>query len=203
MVPGAAFILVAVALVVPVFFILMWVVGGYNRLVALRNRYQNLYGPIDLQLKHRYDLILELVELAKGYITRERGTLEAAVAARNAAAAASASAGRTPGDPAAMRELCGAEAELATTLERVFGLLDAYPDLKIDAGLMRLMQELTSTKTKLVSVQQAYNDQIMRYNAVREMFPTNMIAGPFGFGPAELFLSEKTPEQQTMRVSAA
>ena len=116
MFPGAAIILVLVAIVVPVFFVLMWIVGGYNRLVALRNRFKNAYAQIDVQLKRRYDLIPNLVETAKGYITHERGTLEAVVAARNAALAANLRAAQTPGDTTAMKELSGAETALTGTL---------------------------------------------------------------------------------------
>ena len=132
MIPGAALILLVVAVVVPVFFILMWVVGGYNRLVALRNRYKNAYAQIDVQLKRRYDLIPNLVETAKGYIKHERGTLEAVVAARNAASAANLRAAQAPGDLAAMKELSGAETALAGTLGRLFAVAarffaESYP----------------------------------------------------------------------------
>jgi LemA protein len=191
MIPGAALILVLVAIVVPVFFILMWVVGGYNRLVALRNRYKNAYAQIDVQLKRRYDLIPNLVETAKGYIKHERGTLEAVVAARNAASAANARAAQTPGDTAAMKELSGAETALAGTLGRLYAVAEAYPDLKADTTMMSLMEELTSTENKVAFARQAYHDAVMSYNTVRETFPTNMIAGPFSFGPAELFVISK------------
>jgi LemA protein len=191
MIPGAALILVLVASVVPVFFILMWVVGGYNRLIALRNRYKNAYAQIHVQLKRRYDLIPNLVETAKGYIKHEPGTLEAVVAARNAASAANARAAQTPGDTAAMKELSGAETALAGTLGRLFAVAEAYPDLKANTTMMSLMEELTSTENKVAFAGQAYNDAVMSYNTVRETFPTNMIAGPFSFGPAELFVVEK------------
>jgi LemA protein len=201
MIPGAALILLLVAVVVPVFFILMWVAGGYNRLVALRNRYKNAYAQIDVQLKRRYDLIPNLVETAKGYIKHERGTLEAVVAARNAASAANVRAAQTPGDTAAMRELSGAESALAGTLGRLFAVAEAYPDLKANTTMMSLMEELTSTENKVAFARQAYNDAVMSYNTVRETFPTNMIAGPFSFGPAELFVIEKAEEKEAPKVS--
>src|SRR5436309_8989672 len=138
-----AFILVLVALVVPVFLVLMFIISAYNRLVALRNRYKNAYAQIDVQLKRRYDLIPNLVETAKGYIKHERGTLEAVVAARNAAAAANAKAALTPGDATAMKELSGAETALTGTLGRLFAVAEAYPDLKANATMMSLMEELT------------------------------------------------------------
>src|SRR5437667_3446670 len=118
-------VVVIVVLVVPLFFVLMWIISGYNRLVALRNRYKNAYAQIDVQLKRRYDLIPNLVETAKGYIKHERGTLEAVIAARNAASAANVKAAQTPGDTAAMKELSGAESALAGTLGRLFAVAEA------------------------------------------------------------------------------
>ncbi|HLH52821.1 MAG TPA: LemA family protein [Verrucomicrobiae bacterium] len=201
MIPGAAIIIVLVAIVVPGFFILMWLVGGYNRLVALRNRYKNAYAQIDVQLKRRYDLIPNLVETAKGYIKHERGTLEAVVAARNAASVANLRAAQTPGDATAMRELSGAESALAGTLGRLFAVAEAYPDLKANTTMASLMEELTSTENKVAFARQAYNDAVMSYNTVREMFPTNMIAGPFSFGPAELFVVDKPEQKEAPKVS--
>ena len=194
------FILVIVV-VVPVFFVLMWIVGAYNRLVALRNRFKNAYAQIDVQLKRRYDLIPNLVETAKGYIKHERGTLEAVVAARNAASAANVRAAQNPGDAAAMKELSGAETALTSTLGRLFAVAEAYPDLKANTTMMALMEELTSTENKVAFARQAYNDSVMAYNTQRETFPTNMIAGPFNFGPAELFVIEKPEEKEAPKVS--
>ena len=200
MVKGLIIILVLVV-VVPIFFILMWIVGAYNRLVALRNRYKNAFAQIDVQLKRRYDLIPNLVETAKGYIKHERGTLEAVIAARNAASTASARAAQNPGEAGAMKDLSGAEAALTGTLGRLFALSEAYPDLKANTTMMRLMEELTSTENKVAFARQAYNDSVMGYNTQRETFPTNMIAGPFNFGPAELFVIEKPEEKEAPKVS--
>src|SRR5438093_9379823 len=194
-------IVVLVALVVPLFFALMWIVSGYNRLVALRNRFKNAYAQIDVQLKRRYDLIPNLVETAKGYIKHERGTLEAVIAARNAASAANVRAAQTPGDATAMKELSGAETALAGTLGRLFALAEAYPDLKANTTMMQLMEELTSTENKVAFARQAYNDAVMAYNTQRETFPTNTIAGTFNFGAAELFLIEKPQEKEAPKVS--
>ena len=194
------FILVIVV-VVPVFFVLMWIVGAYNRLVALRNRFKNAYAQIDVQLKRRYDLIPNLVETAKGYIKHERGTLEAVVAARNAASAANARAAQSPGDAAAMKDLSGAETALTSTLGRLFAVAEAYPDLKANTTMMALMEELTSTENKVAFARQAYNDSVMAYNTQRETFPTNMVAGPFNFGPAELFVIEKPAEKEAPKVT--
>jgi len=194
-------ILLVIVLVVPVFFVLMFIIGAYNRLVALRNRYQNAYAQIDVQLKRRYDLIPNLVETAKGYIRHERGTLEAVIAARNAAAAANVKAAQSPGDAAAMKELSGAESALTGTLGRLFAVAEAYPDLKANTTMMSLMEELTSTENKVAFARQAYNDAVMAYNTQRETFPTNTIAAPFNFGPAELFVLEKPEEKEAPKVS--
>ena len=196
----ALFILLIV-IVVPVFFVLMWVVGAYNRLVALRNRFKNAYAQIDVQLKRRYDLIPNLVETAKGYIKHERGTLEAVTAARNAASAANVRAAQSPGDAAAMKELSGAETALTSTLGRFFAVAEAYPDLKANTTMIALMEELTSTENKVAFARQAYNDSVMSYNTQRETFPTNLVAGPFNFGPAELFVIEKPEEKEAPKVS--
>ena len=196
-----ALIILLVILVVPLFFVLMWIVSSYNRLVAMRNRYKNAFAQIDVQLKRRYDLIPNLVETAKGYIKHERGTLEAVIAARNAASAANVKAAQSPGDAAAMKELSGAEAALTGTLGRLFALSEAYPDLKANTTMMSLMEELTSTENKVAFARQAYNDAVMGYNTQRETFPTNMISGPFNFGPAELFVIEKAAEKEAVKVS--
>ena len=194
-------ILLVMVVVVPVFLVLMWVVSAYNRLVALRNRFKNAYAQIDVQLKRRYDLIPNLVETAKGYIKHERGTLEAVIAARNAASAANVAAAQSPGDAAAMKQLSGAETALTSTLGRLFAVAEAYPDLKANTTMMTLMEELTSTENKVAFARQAYNDAVMGYNTQRETFPTNMIAGPFNFGPAELFVIEKPEEKEAPKVS--
>ncbi len=196
-----ALIILVIILVVPVFFVLMWIVGAYNRLVALRNRFKNAFAQIDVQLKRRYDLIPNLVETAKGYIKHERGTLEAVVAARNAASAANVRASQNPGDATAMKELSGAETALTSTLGRLFAVAEAYPDLKANTTMMALMEELTSTENKVAFARQAYNDAVMGYNTQRETFPTNMVAGPFNFGPAELFVIEKPEEKVAPKVS--
>jgi len=190
-----------IVVVVLVFFVLMWLVGAYNRLVALRNRFKNAYAQIDVQLKRRYDLIPNLVETAKGYIKHERGTLEAVIAARNAASAANVRAAQSPGDATAMKELSGAETALTGTLGRLFAVAEAYPDLKANTTMMTLMEELTSTENKVAFARQAYNDSVMAYNTQRETFPTNMVAGPFNFGPAELFVIEKPEEKEASKVS--
>jgi LemA protein len=186
---------------VPVFFVLIWVVAAYNRLVNMRNRYKNAYAQIDVQLKRRYDLIPNLVETAKGYIKHERGTLEAVIADRNAASAANARAAQSPGDAAAMQALSGAEAALAGSLGRLYAVAEAYPDLKANTTMMALMEELTSTENKVAFARQAYNDAVMGYNTTRETFPTNLLAPTFNFGSAELFALDRPQERDAPKVS--
>jgi LemA protein len=182
-------------------FLLIFVIGAYNSLVTLRNRYKNAYSQIDVQLKRRYDLIPNLVETAKGYLSHERGTLEAVIAARNAAATANTRAAQNPGDASAMKELSSAETDLGGVMGRLFALAEAYPDLKANTTMLNLMEELTSTENKVSFARQAYNDAVMTYNTRREVFPTNLIAGPFNFGPAELFVIDKPEQKEAPKVS--
>jgi len=182
-------------------FLLIFVISAYNSLVTLRNRYKNAYSQIDVQLKRRYDLIPNLVETAKGYLAHERGTLEAVIAARNAAATANTRAAQNPGDASAMKELSSAESALGGVMGRLFALAEAYPDLKANTTMLNLMEELTSTENKVSFSRQAYNDAVTAYNTRREVFPTNLIAGPFNFGPAELFVVDKPEQKEAPKVS--
>jgi len=194
-------ILIAIILVVPVFFILVWLIGGYNRLVALRNRFKNAYAQIDVQLKRRYDLIPNLVETAKGYIKHERETLEAVTRARNVALGASQAAAANPGDAAAMKNLVSAESGLGGALSRLLVVSEQYPDLKANQNMMQLTEELTSTENKISFARQAYNDSVMVYNTTRESFPTNIIANTFNFASAELFVVDKPEQKDAPKVS--
>jgi LemA protein len=195
------FLLSCGLIAVAALFLLIFVVGAYNSLVTLRNRYKNAYSQIDVQLKRRYDLIPNLVETAKGYLSHERGTLEAVIAARNAAATANTRAAQNPGDASAMKELSSAESALGGVMGRLFALAEAYPDLKANTTMLNLMEELTSTENKVSFARQAYNDAVMTYNTRREVFPTNLIAGPFNFGPAELFVIDKPEQKEAPKVS--
>ncbi len=194
-------LIVLIVLVALVLFAAFFIVGLYNKLVALRNRFKNAYAQIDVQLKRRYDLIPNLVETAKGYLKHERGTLEAVIAARNAAASANAGAAANPGDPAAMKQLASAEGALTGTLGRLFALSEAYPDLKANTTMLSLMEELTSTENKVAFSRQAYNDSVMAYNTQREVFPSSVIASTFHFTAAELFVIEKAEEREATKVS--
>jgi LemA protein len=183
------------------FFALVLVISVYNALVTLRNRYKNAYSQIDVQLKRRYDLIPNLVETAKGYLAHERGTLEAVIAARNTAVAANTRAAQNPGDASAMKEISGAETALTGAMSRLFALSEAYPDLKANTTMLRLMEELTSTENKVSFARQAYNDSVMTYNTRREVFPSNIIAGTFNFAPAELFVVDKPEQKEAPKVA--
>jgi len=190
-----------VVVVVVALLLALIVVGIYNKLVTLRNRYRNAFAQIDVQLKRRYDLIPNLVEVCKGYIAHERGTLEAVTQARNAAAAASAQAAAKPGDPSAMTALAGAEGALVGALGRLFAVVEAYPDLKANQNMLALQEELTSTENKIAFARQAYNDAVMAYNVQRETFPSVLVAPMFGFLEANLFEIEQPQEREAPKVS--
>jgi len=180
--------------------IALWVVSLYNGLVRSRNAYKNAFAQIDVQLKRRHDLIPNLVETAKGYLRHERETLEAVTAARTRAVDAQSAAAANPGDPAAMQRLAGAENALTQTLGRLFALSEAYPDLRANQNMMQLSEELTSTENRVAFARQHYNDAVMAYNNKRETFPTNIIAGRFGFGPAALFEIDGPEQREVPRV---
>ena len=180
---------------------LVFVVGQYNALVVLRNRFKNAFSQIDVQLKRRHDLIPNLVETAKAYMQHESKTLEAVTQARNLAQSAGGRAAANPGDPSAMHELAGAEAGLTGALGRLLAVAENYPDLKANQNMMQLTEELTSTENKVAFARQAYNDSVMTYNTKREVFPTNLIAGLFNFAAAELFQVDNAAERQAPKVS--
>jgi LemA protein len=178
----------------------LWVMGIYNALVSLRNRFKNAFAQIDVQLKRRYDLIPNLVETAKGYLKHERETLEAVIKARNIAQAAAQSAAANPADANAMKSLVSAEAGLGGALSRLMVVSEQYPDLKANQNMMQLTEELTSTENKVSFARQAYNDSVMSYNTTRETFPNVIFSGMFGFHPAELFKIEDPTERAAPKV---
>jgi LemA protein len=159
----------------------------YNGLLLLRNRVLNAYAQIDVQLKRRYDLIPNLVETVRAYMTHERQTLEAVVAARDAASVAAGLAGSDPADAGAIAALVTAEAALVGALARFRMLGEAYPQLKADRNAAHLFEELTATENRIAFARQAYNDAVTAYNTRVRAVPSNVVAGLFGFGRAELF----------------
>ena len=181
--------------------VILWVIATYNRLVTLRNRYQNSFAQINVQLKRRHDLIPNLVETAKAYMAHERETLEAVTQARNIATQAGSAAAAKPGDPVAMKALSGAEGQLGAALGRLMLVAEAYPDLKANQNMLSLQEELSSTENKVSFARQAYNDSVMSYNVQREIFPASIISNSFGFSSAELFEIENQEEKNAPKVS--
>ena len=141
-----------------------WIASIYNQLVALKNRYENGFSQIEIQLKRRYDLIPNLVETAKGYLSHEKETLESVIQARNQAMNGLQSAADNPSDPNAIKELSSAEGILGNALGRLNVVMEAYPDLKANQNMMQLTEELTSTENKVAFARQGYNDQVTEYN---------------------------------------
>jgi LemA protein len=192
-------VLGVIALIILV--IIMVFFGTYNGLVTLRNNYQNAYAQIDVQAKRRYDLIPNLVETAKGYMAHERQTLEGVTQARNMAITANAAAAAKPGDPASMQQVSTAEGALSGSLSRLLAVAESYPDLKANANMMQLMEELTSTENKMGYARQGFNDSVTTYNNAVQTFPGVVIAGMFAFVPAHLYQIEDAAQREAPKVS--
>lgn len=175
------------ALILALVVVAIWAASTYNGLVVLRNRFKNAYAQIDVQLQRRYDLIPNLVEVAKGYLKHERETLEAVIAARNQAYGAAKAVAGDPANAEAMGSLLRAESGLGGALSRLLVTVEQYPNLKADAQMSSIMEELKSTENKVAFARQAYNDGVMVYNTARERFPAVLIAGILGFHTAQLF----------------
>ena len=173
-------------LLVIVVVVALWAMGIYNGLVTARNAFKNAFAQIDVQLQRRFDLIPNLVEVAKKYMAHERETLEAVIAARSAAQSGLAAAKANPGDPASMAQLAAAQGQLNAGLGRLLAVAEAYPDLKANQNMMQLTEELASTENKVAFARQAFNDSVMAYNNKREVFPNSIFAGMFNFAPATL-----------------
>jgi LemA protein len=179
-----------------VFLVLFWAVGAYNRLVSLRNQFNNAFSQIDVQLKRRYDLIPNLVETAKGYMKHESQTLEAVILARNRAVTANAQAAADPASTGAMQHMASTESTLGASLGKLFALSEAYPDLKANQNMMQLTEELTSTENRIAFSRQAFNDAVMVYNTALEQFPGSVIATIAAFKHAELLQAIESPEER-------
>ena len=184
-------IALVVVVVLGVLFAL-WAMGVYNALIRLRNAVKNAWSQIDVQLKRRHDLIPNLVETVKGYMTHERETLENVTRARNLAQNASGVADRGK-----------AEGNLSQALSNFFVVVEQYPDLKANQNFLALQEELTSTENKIGFARQAYNDSVMQYNNQAEMFPGNIVAGMFGFKREEFFEIENSAEREVPKVGFA
>ena len=186
-----AFLIILAILVGAIVIAAIWGVGIYNSLVALRNACKNAFAQVDVQLKRRHDLIPNLVETAKGYMAHESGTLTAVVEARAKATQANVRFAGNPNDPAAMRDLSQAEAGLSGALGKLMVVSEQYPQLKADATMRSLMEELASTENRIAFSRQAFNDAVLFFNNAREVFPAVFIANSFGFAAAEFFKAEE------------
>ena len=190
------FLIALLVIVVIAIVLIAWIVGLYNGLVVLKNRFKNAFAQIDVQLRRRYDLIPNLVETAKGYLKHERETLTAVIEARNQAAGAAKALAAAPGDPAAVKAFSAAESGLAGVLSRLMVVVERYPDLKADGQMSRVMEELSSTENRIAFARQAYNDSVTEYNTKREIFPSSIVAGIFNFAPAALLESTDSAAQR-------
>jgi len=179
----------------------LWAVGIYNGLVTGRNGYKNAFAQIDVQLTRRYDLIPNLIEVAKKYMAHERETLEAVTLARAAAVSGLAAAKANPGDAAAMQQLSTAEQGLGGALSRLMVVSEQYPDLKANQNMMQLSEELTSTESRIAFARQAFNDAVMAFNNRREVFPSNIVAGMFNFVAGALLEITEPAKREAPKVS--
>ncbi|MES2958340.1 MAG: LemA family protein [Pseudomonadota bacterium] len=180
----------------------LWMLAAYNRLVRNRNEIANAFAQIDVQLKRRYDLIPNLVDVARKYVQHERDTLEAVIAARNSAKSAGDAARARPADPARIGALAGAEGALAGLMKQLAVVVEAYPELKADATLRELNEELGHTENRIAFARQAFNDSVLDYNNAAQQAPTNVVAGIFGFKPAAMLeVTTTDAERSAVRVA--
>lgn len=172
--------MITISTLVIAVLILFFIASIYNQLVKLKNRFQNAFAQIEVQLKRRYDLIPNLVETAKAYMSHERETLEAVIAARNSAMSQLTATASQPGDAAAISQLANAESALQGAMTKFSMVMEAYPDLKANQNMMQLTEELTSTENKVAFARQAFNDAVTEYNSYKQSFPPVIFAALFG-----------------------
>lgn len=192
-----------IIIIAVIVLLILWVVGIYNRLVALRNQVKNSWSQIDVQLQRRYDLIPNLVESVKGYMEFEKSTLQAVIAARNQAATAREALQQSGDAPsgASMKELQGAESALRSGLGHIFALAESYPQLRASENMRMLQEELSSTENKVAFARQGYNDQAMMYNTMQQEFPAVLFAAAFGHKSADLWEVESAEAKKAVKVS--
>jgi len=178
--------------------LLVWAASVYNRLVQLRNRIANAFGQIDVQLKRRYDLIPNLVEVARGYLAHEAATLEAVIKARGQASSAAGAARAAPASASALGALADAEGVLGGALGRLMMVAEAYPELQADATMQSLSEELTSTENRLGFARQAYNDQVLEFNDRAAQFPDLIVARLLGFPTVPMLESTRSEEERAV-----
>ncbi|MBD3643882.1 MAG: LemA protein [Alcanivorax sp.] len=182
--------------------VIIYIIAVYNRLIALKNRFKNGFAQIDVQLQRRHDLIPNLVETAKAYMSHEKDTLTQVIEARNQAVSAKKAAAEHPDDGGAVSNLGKAESLLSGSLANFFALSENYPDLKANDTMAQLMEELSSTENRIGFARQAFNDAVMNYNTYREQFPQNFIGGLFGsFKEAQLLKIETEEARKAVKVS--
>jgi len=189
MVLGGVVLVVLLVFGAIVLGVVIWLIAAYNGLVRLRNQVKNAWSQIDVQLKRRYDLIPNLVETVKGYAAHEKGTLENVIKARQAGI-----------DAKTVGEQAQAENMITGALRQLFALSEAYPNLKANENFLALQEELASTENKIGFARQYYNENVQSFNTAQQVFPTNLVAGTFGFKPAEFFQLEEPAAREAPKV---
>jgi LemA protein len=191
-----------IGLLVIIVLLVLWVIGTYNRLIQLRNQVTNAWSQIDVQLQRRYDLIPNLVETVKGYMSYEKGTLEAVINARNQAQAARNQIDQSGGPTnTSLKELSGAETALRGAMTNIMALAENYPQLRASENMQQLQEELSSTENKVAFARQSYNDNTMLYNTSQQQFPAVLVASLFGHHPVDLFQVEDAQVKKAPKVS--
>lgn len=189
-------------LLLVVLLVVFWAIGAFNRLTRLKNAIANAFGQIDVQLKRRYDLIPNLVEVARKYLAHESQTLEAVIAARNQAHGAEQSVAASPLNAGAIGAFTGAEQVLGGALGRLFAVAEAYPDLKADQTMRELSEELSSTENRIGFARQAYNDHVLEFNDAAAQFPALIVARLFNFQTQPMLVATSSEaERQPVKVS--